>query len=369
MNSLTRTNRRTFLKKGAIGLGSLGLLGASSPLFAKEDEKPLGVALVGLGYYAINKLAVGLQHTKYCKLTGLVTGTPEKAKKYGAQFNIPAQNIYNYDNFDDIKNNEDIDIVYVVLPNSMHAEYVIRAAKASKHVICEKPFDVNAKKCKQAIKAVKKAGKLLQIGYRCQYDPYHREMMRLGQNKVLGDVKMIRTGHSFYGVHNSNWRFTDPVLAGGGPMMDVGVYCIQGARYTLGMDPIAVEARTFKTFPDRMPGMEESILWQMEFPGNVIANCSASYVARENYLHVSAEQGNFGLEPCYGYAGAFGKVRNHELDFPRGNQQAAQMDAFARNILDGTPVMADGEEGLKDMQIVEAAYESAEKKVRVEVKY
>lgn len=369
MNTSTTTDRRTFLKQGAIGLGTIGLMASASPLFAREDEKPLGVALVGLGYYAIHKLAVGLQHTKYCKLTGLVTGTPEKAKKYGAEFKIPAQNIYNYDNFDNIKNNPDIDIVYVVLPNSMHAEYVIRAAKAGKHVICEKPFDVSAKKCAEAVKVCKDEGKLLQIGYRCQYDPYHQELMRLGQKQVMGDIKVIRTGHSFYGVHSKNWRFTDPVLAGGGPLMDVGVYCIQGCRYTMGLNPVAVEARTYKTFQDRMPNMEETIIWQMEFEGGAIANCTSSYVSRENFIHVSAENGNFGLEPCYGYSGAQGSARSYELNYPKRNQQAAQMDAFARNILDKTPVVASGEDGLIDMQIVEAIYKAAETKSRVEVKY
>ncbi|MEM7370259.1 MAG: Gfo/Idh/MocA family oxidoreductase [Bacteroidota bacterium] len=369
MNTSTTTDRRTFLKQGAVGLGTLGLMAATSPLFAREDEQPLGVALVGLGYYAIQKLAVGLQHTKYCQLRGLVTGTPEKAKKYGKEFNIPEKNIYNYDTFDDIKNNPDIDIVYVVLPNALHAEYVIRAAKAGKHVMCEKPFDISVKKCEEAVKACKKAGKLLQIGYRCQYDPYHQELMRLGQKKVMGDVKLIRTGHSFYGVHNDNWRFTDASLSGGGPLMDVGIYCIQGCRYTLGQNPIAVEARTYKTFKDKMPGMEETIMWHMEFEGGAVANCTSSYVSRENFIHVSAENGNFGLEPCYGYDGAQGSARKHQLNFSTRNQQAAQMDAFARNILDDTPVIASGEDGLIDMQIVEAIYESAKAKTRVEIKY
>ena len=358
--------RRDFLKKTALGFGAFvgapafSLLGnLAQPVF--PEEKKLGIALVGLGTYATTKLAPAFEHTKYCRLAGVVTGTPAKEKQWMDKYGIPEANVYNYENFDRIADNADIDIVYVVLPNSMHGDYVIRAARAGKHVICEKPFDVSVKKAAAAVEACEKAGVLLQIGYRCRYDPYHQELMRIGREKPLGDIKLIRSEMSFYGVHGSNWRYTDRDLAGGGALMDVGIYAIQGARYATGMEPISVSANSFRTFPNKMDGMEETIVFTLEFPGDIAATLCSSYAARNDYIEVSAEQGNYGLNPSYGYAPAQGFIRNEKMDFPHYNQQAVQMDAFAKNILEGTPVIADGEMGVQDMRIIEAIYKSAKK--------
>ena len=359
--------RRQFIKKTGWGLG-LSTLAPVAAAFPKSlqsagsNEGKLGVALVGLGYYSAYKLAPALLETQYCYLAGIVTGTPSKKEEWATKYQIPAKNIYDYNNFDRIAENPDIDIVYVVLPNAMHADFVIRAANAGKHVICEKPFDISVKKASAAVDACKKAGKLLQIGYRCQYDPYHKELMRIGKEKVMGDIKVIRAAHSFFGVHGDNWRYTSKALAGGGPLMDVGVYCIQAARYATGEEPVTVSATTYNTYPNRMDGMEETIVFSMEFPGGAVASITSSYAARGNFIHVSAEKGNYGLEPCYGYDGAEGYIGNEKMNFIKSNQQAVQMDAFARNIMDGTPVIASGEDGLQDMRIIEALYKSARKK-------
>lgn len=360
-------DRRQFLKKAGLGIGASALAATAAYPFAglsslvAKDEKNLGVALVGLGGYSKGKLLPAFEHTKYCHLAGIVTGSPDKKKEWMEAHNIPEKNTYNYENFDSIADNPDIDIVYVVLPNSMHGDFVIRAAEAGKHVICEKPFDISVKKSEMAVEACKKAGKLLQIGYRCQYDPYHLELMRIGREKELGDIKLIRTCDSFFGVNSSNWRFTDRKLAGGGALMDIGVYCIQGARYGSGEEPVAVRAVNYNTYPDKMDGMEETIIFTLEFPSGAVATCSASYAARADELHISAEKGNYGLKPGYGYATPQLYKGNETITYPAHNQQATQMDAFARNILDGTPVVASGEEGLQDMRIIEAIYKSAKK--------
>lgn len=238
---------------------------------------------------------------------------------------------------------------------------MIRAAQAGKHVICEKPFDISVKKAAAAVEACAKAGVLLQIGYRCQYDPYHRELMRIGKEKVLGDIKLVRAAHSFYGVHGSNWRFTNKALAGGGALMDVGVYAIQGARYAVGMEPIAVSANTYRTFKDKMDGMEETILFTLRFPGDISAHLFGSYIGRNDFIDISAEKGNYGLLPAFGYDPIKGYVKDEKMNYEYHNQQAVQMDAFARNILDKTSVVANGEEGLQDMRIIEAIYKSAKK--------
>ena len=368
--SFFSTGRRDFLKKSSLGLGAAlmgpSLMAMDEPLHpALPDDEKLGVALVGLGYYATHKLATALAETRYCKLVGLVTGSPEKVPDFKEKYGIKDKDVYNYQNFDKIKDNPDIDIVYVVLPNAMHAEYSVRAAEAGKHVICEKPMEVSVAKAQQMVDACKKAGKLLQIGYRCQYDPYHRELMRISHEKVYGEVKVLQTSFSFYGVNGSNWRFTDKSLSGGGPLMDVGVYCIQAARYTMGQEPIAITARSYKTIMDKMPDMEETIAWEMEFPNGAVAHCLSSYVANDNFVRVTSENGTFGLRPAFSYDPVEGFFRGGDMSFPRQNQQAVQMDAFARNILDGTPVVASGEEGLQDMKMIEAIYKAAKTGKRV----
>lgn len=353
------TNRRDFIKQSSIGLGLSVLPFSSFPDLL--EEKKLGVALVGLGGYSTGQLAPALQKTKYCKLSGIVTGTPSKIPTWQEKYNIPEANIYNYDNFDRIAENDSIDIIYVVLPNAMHADYVIRAAQAGKHVICEKPFDVSVKKSAAAVEAVEKAGKKLQIGYRCQYDPTHDEIRKIGKEKRMGDIKLIRSSFSFYGVKGDNWRYTDKALAGGGPLMDVGIYCIQAVRKAMGEEPIAVRATAYNTYPNLMDGMEETILFSMEFPSGVMASVTSSYAARANFIEISAEKGNYGMQPAFGYAGANGFMGQEKMDFPKVPQQAYQMDAFARNILDDTPVLASGLDGLQDMRIIEAIYKSAKK--------
>ena len=207
---------------------------------ANTKTNKLGIALVGLGKYSSGQLAPALKETEYCYLAGIVTGTPDKAAKWKKQYDIPEKNIYNYSNFDEIKDNPDIDIVYVVLPNSMHREYVIRAAKAGKHVICEKPMALTVEECDEMIAACKNANKMLSIGYRLHFEPHNMEMMRLGQKKIFGTIKKMFAEDGLAEVEG--WRL-NKALAGGGPLMDVGIYCVQGVRYTTGLEPMAVTAK------------------------------------------------------------------------------------------------------------------------------
>ena len=174
----------------------------------KQKEK-LGIALVGLGYYSTNLLAPALKETEHCYLAGIVTGTPSKIDEWQSKYAIPDKNIYNYQNFDSIKDNPEIDIVYVVLPNSMHAEFVIRAAEAGKHVVCEKPMAMNVKECNEMIAACEKSGKKLSIGYRLHFDPYHLEMMRLGTKKIYGNIKKMSAGFGILPDDPEQWRHHD----------------------------------------------------------------------------------------------------------------------------------------------------------------
>src|SRR5688572_18336089 len=206
---------------------------------SKKANK-LGIALVGLGKYSSGQLAPALQETEHCYLAGIVTGTPEKATQWKDQYDLSEKNIYTYANFDEIKDNPDIDIIYVVLPNALHREYVIRAAEAGKHVICEKPMALTVADCDEMIAACKNANKMLSIGYRLHFEPHNMEMMRLGRERKFGSIKKIIAEFGLADV--DGWRL-DKGLAGGGPLMDVGIYCVQGSRYTTGLEPLAVIAK------------------------------------------------------------------------------------------------------------------------------
>jgi predicted dehydrogenase len=360
MASSNKFSRRSFICTGSIGIGALALGPALSALATTtgKAKKKLGIALVGLGSYSNGQLGPALLHTKDCYLAGIVTGTPSKAVDWAKKYNIPQKNIYNYQNFHEIANNPDIDIVYVVLPVFMHKEYTIKAAQAGKHVICEKPMALNARDCEEMIAACKKANRLLSIGYRLHFEPHNMEVMRLGQQHVLGEIKHLDTGNGFtyYGDPNA-WRLKK-AMAGGGGLMDMGIYSIQGARYTLGQEPVAVKATQQKLRPEFFKEVDETVFWELEFPGGLKTTGKSSYNNNWSYLKVEAELGSFELGPAYGYGSIEGSVNGAPMKYPQIIQQAAQMDDFAKCVTLNKPSRVPGEEGLKDMKVVDAIYKS-----------
>src|SRR4030095_5210215 len=331
----------------------------------KKGRDKLGIALTGLGSYSEGQLGPALQETKHCYLAGIVSGSVEKRKKWKKKYNLADKDIYDYESFDSIENSEDIDVIYIVLPNSMHAEYVIRAAKTGKHVICEKPMGLTVEECDQMIRACKDAGVMLSIGYRLHFDPYNLEMMRLAKDNAFGLVKKLSAAH---GLSNANgWRL-DKRLAGGGPLMDVGIYCVNAGRYITGLEPIAVEGfEGPKNNEEKFKTVEESLTWKMEYRNGVIAECSCSYSEYQNHLHVDAERGWFELAPAFSYSGLKGKTSNSKIDCPSINQQAAQMDDFALAILQERPTPVVGEMGRQDVKILQAIYKSTETGQKVKI--
>lgn len=374
---LFRHNRRKFLKDVSIAFGattlgmplvSLASCQSSGSETQQEHQtnqtsgnsKKLGIALVGLGNYATNQLAPALQETENCYLAGIVTGTPSKAEEWKRKYNIPDKNVYNYETYDQIADNSDIDIIYIVLPNGMHAEYTIRGAKAKKHIICEKPMATSVADCKRMIEACNQNNVKLSIGYRLHFEPHNLRVMELGQQQVYGAVQQIEAADSFvFSGSPDKWRL-DKELAGGGPLMDLGIYCVQGAIYTMGETPTAVTAKFGEvTRPEYFDDVEQSISWQMEFPNGAVANCRTSYNKNEGLLHGKAENGWWRLEPAYSYSGIKGETSEGPMNLPQVNQQARQMDDFARCVLEGDETKVPGEMGLRDVRVLEAIYEAA----------
>jgi len=360
--------RRSFLKTSALGTTGL-ILGSSLqsfPSIISNRQKKMGIALVGLGWYSTDILAPALQECETAYLAGIVTGTPEKEKVWAEKYNIPQKNIYNYQNFDEVASNPDIDIIYVVLPNSMHKEFTIRAARAKKHVICEKPMAMNAEECREMIAACKENNVGLSIGYRMHYESNTQHIMQLGQEEKLGKVLHISCGAAYRHTNYDSWKVKKDM--GGGSMMDMGVYPLQAARYSTGMEPLSVTAQSFQIRSDKITEVDEATTFQLEFPGGAIANLSTGFHASFNYLRVSTQQGWFQLEPFSGFGGIKGKSSQGEINSPNINQQARQMDEDAVSFSKGETPRVPGEEGLKDMLVVDAVYEAARTGKKISVR-
>nr|WKN38848.1 Gfo/Idh/MocA family oxidoreductase [Tunicatimonas sp. TK19036] len=352
------TSRRTFLTQTALASGAL--LTPSLTKAAYHQEKKMGIALVGLGNYATHQLAPALQHTQHCYLAGIVTGTPEKEEKWMKEYGIPKKNVYNYETFDRIADNPDIDIIYIVLPNFMHAEYTIRAAQTGKHVICEKPMAMNVPEAKQMIEACQKNNVQLSVGYRLYFEPHHLEMRRLAQEQVYGPLKVVESGLGFTRPGPDSWRL-DKEIGGGGAIMDLGVYAIQGARRTIGTDPINVTAQAFTFDKEHFVDIYETVFWQFEFPNGILARSSTTYSSYVDRLYATGERGWFKLEPAFNATGAQGITIEGPMNIEGPQyQQVAQMDAFVESIRKKEHPLASGEEGLKDMQLIAAILEAAE---------
>nr|WKN39996.1 Gfo/Idh/MocA family oxidoreductase [Tunicatimonas sp. TK19036] len=361
-------NRRSFIRTsgilGAAGIMAPGILSATNyPISRRsvfQDKKKLGIALVGLGRYSSGQLAPALQETQYCYLSGIVTGTPEKEDKWVKKYDIPEKNVYNYDNFDSIADNPDIDIIYVVLPNSMHAEYTIRAAKAGKHVISEKPMATSVEDAQAMIDACKENNVMLSIGYRLHFEPHHLRVMELGQEQVYGPVQKINAIDNMV-VKEWEWRL-DKELAGGGPLMDLGIYTVQGACYTMGQWPVEVVEASYGevTKPDLFKSVEQSLTFTLRFPDGVESTHTTSYADQGNLLEGIAENGWWKLSPSYGYGGIKGETNEGPMKLDNVNQQARQMDYFADCIMNNKEILVPGEMGLRDMKVLMAIYEAAD---------
>ncbi|MGF1559303.1 MAG: Gfo/Idh/MocA family protein [Flavobacteriaceae bacterium] len=359
MQNLTR---RTFNRKLTQGLAGTAIFAGMPLACAMENaqgKKKLGIALVGLGSYSSGQLAPGLINAKYCYLAGIVTGTPAKEKEWMAKYAIPKGNVYNYENFDEIANNDAIDIVYVVLPNSMHAEFCIRAAKAGKHVICEKPMAISVAECDSILKACDTAGVKLSVGYRMQSDPHTNEIKRLVKEKTFGEVHYVSSDAAYISRGNPDqWRL-NYALSGGGALMNMGVYSIQSNIYGTGTNPISVSAQQFSTMPAYFKDTDETITAQMLFPNGVVGHMFTSHNANANRLFINFRKGWAELDPCHSYGPLVGRTSDgKDIKFPHQSQQMLQMDDFAKHIMTGSTNVAPGEMGKRDMIIVEAIYQS-----------
>lgn len=358
---MKKVSRRSFAQTLSKGIGATALLGNLPKVYSKkisQEKRKLGIALVGLGGYSTYQLAPALQDTEHCFLAGIVTGTPAKEAIWARRYGIGKENIYNYSNFDSIKENKNIDVVYVVLPNAMHAEFSIRAALAGKHVICEKPMAINLAECDEIIKACKDNGVKLGMGYRLHSEPYTQEIKRYVREKTFGKVKNMISEAAYYsGGNPGQWRLNKE-LSGGGALMNMGCYAIQGLIYGCGENPISVTAQEFSTRPEYFKDTDETVTAQFEFASGATGEMLTSHNQSANKLRVNCENGWYELDPASTYIPLAGKTSRGKLSFKQESQQKLQMDDFAKHVLYDVPNMAPGDMGKRDMIIVEAIYKS-----------
>lgn len=378
--------RRQLIGTAGIGMLSVGIaevvegfnvtnraaMAQSGPAPSKEQSMPpdkkLGWAVVGLGKFATQQILPSFGECKRSKLVALVSGSPDKAQRIGQQYGVSQKNIYNYQNYDSIRDNPEVDIIYIVLPNGLHAEYTVRGAQAGKHIMCEKPMAITVEECQAMIAACNKAGRKLAIAYRAQYEPYNLAAIAIAQKKELGQLKAIVADHG----RNldpkdpaDQWRMSKK-LAGGGSLYDIGIYSLQATRYITGEEPIEISAMMYSTPNDpRFKEVEENVNFMLRFPSGVLANCTSSYGYSETKrFQVFGADGTLELAPATDYYQHRLYVERQQVREERNiqeqNQFALEMDHLSECVMENKQPKTPGEEGLQDVKLMTAIYKAAQ---------
>ena len=353
-------NRRDLSRIAALTAASQLIPASLRP----QSNKKIGYAVIGLGRIA-GHFMPGVRNTSNSQITALVSGHPDKAHRIAAQYNVPAESIYNYENFDEIAHNPAVDAVYVALPNSMHAEYTIRAAKAGKHVLCEKPMATSVADCEKMIAACKAANVKLMIAYRCHYEPTNLRAIKLLRDGAIGQVQAIQSAFGF-NIARGEWRLSK-TLAGGGPLYDVGIYSLNACRYLTGEEPHHISALASVIDHDgRFNEVEENVAWTMHFPSGIVASCATTYGSQmDGYFHVYGSKGWLAVDKAFFYDGLRlrASFSGKQLDEPNSARDPYQFQAeaehFSHCIRDNLQPQSPGEEGLRDMRYIAEIYRSA----------
>ncbi len=356
-----KLTRRELARLAAVGAGA-----RIAPALAQEGDRPFRYCIVGLGRISMQHFMPGTKVSQYCRVTALVSGPREKAEKMASEYGVPAGSIYSYENYDAIAQNPQIDAVYIALPNGMHAEYTIRAAKAGKHVLCEKPMSNTAAEAQAMVDACRQANRKLMIAYRCQFEPANLHAIELVRSGKLGKIVSIESANGF-NIRAGEWRITRK-LGGGGPLMDMGIYSLNACRYLTGEEPTG-ELKAYSSVTDqdgRFNEVEENLSWTMKFPSGIVAACTTTYGASMPGTYtVYGTKGTLRMDTAFTYQGQHltAKIQGEppiddlsaERDpahFPR------QADHLAQCVAHNTEPKTSGEEGLRDMKLIEAIYKS-----------
>ncbi|HUA16253.1 MAG TPA: Gfo/Idh/MocA family oxidoreductase [Verrucomicrobiae bacterium] len=359
-----KLTRREFSRLLALGAGAELL----PKIPALADDRPIGYCIVGLGRISMQHFMPAVRMSKKSRVTALVSGHRDKAEHMAAEYGVPGDSIYSYEDYDDIAKNPNIDAVYIALPNSMHAEYTIRAAKAGKHVLCEKPMATSVEDSRSMIQACQSANRKLMIAYRCQYEPVHLRAVEMIREGKIGSIESIESAFGF-AIAPNEWRL-DKKLSGGGPLVDVGIYCLNASRYLIGEEPVEVKGISSVVDHDgRFAQVEETLSWTARFPNGALANCNCTYgSAMRGYFRVRGSRGTITVDPAFNYdklhlSAEFdgGGTTEFAPDEPDPVQFLREADHMADCILQNSEPKTPGQEGLRDMEWIAQIYRSCEK--------
>ena len=327
---------------------------------AERPSKRVRYAVVGLGHIAQVAILPAFANASNSELGALITGDAEKAKKLSKKYNVPA---FHYDDLEKVVTEQKIDAVFIALPNNLHRLFTERAAHAGAHVLCEKPMATSEKDCKAMISACKRARVRLMIAYRLHFAPAHLQAIALARSGRLGELRFFS---SIFGmqVEADNIR-TDPEF-GGGPLRDLGVYCINAARYLFGAEPLEVRATiTSKREDKRFARVEEMASAILQFPGDRVAQFTSSFGSSNvASIQLVGTKGMLRIEPAYTYSGQLKwhltvGEKQSKRTFAKGDQFAPQLIHFSDCVLNGKQPEPDGYDGLADVRVVEAIFKSA----------
>ncbi|RYD18537.1 MAG: Gfo/Idh/MocA family oxidoreductase [Verrucomicrobiaceae bacterium] len=334
----------------------------------EAPAKQLGWAIVGLGELALGEIMPAFADCKLSKPVALVSGHPDKAAKVAKAHGIDPGAIYNYNNFDTIASDDRIDVVYIVLPNSMHAEFTIRALKAGKHVLCEKPMAVTVAEGESMQDAAAGEKLKLSIAYRLHHEPLNRQVMQWCKEKKFGKIRSINSSNC-QNVKAPNIRLSAKL--GGGPVGDVGIYSINAARYITGEEPVEVMATAFQPDDDpRFREVPETVAFMLRYPSGIIANCDCSFGTTESRRYrVLCERGYLEMDPAFSYRGLRLRTREElgkkessgleEVNLRQVDHFAAEMDAFSKAVMEDGEILTPASMGIADLKIIAAINESA----------
>jgi predicted dehydrogenase len=336
-------------------------------LNAQEEPKKdhIGYCIVGLGRISMGHFMPGCLDSKKSRVVALVSGHRDKAEKEATKYKVPITSLYSYDDFDKIAANKDIDAVYIALPNSMHAEYSIRAAKAGKHVLCEKPMATSVADAQAMVNACRAAKTKLMIAYRCQYEAVNLEAIQIIKQGRLGTVQAIESANGFV-ERAGEWRLNKK-LAGGGPLMDMGIYSLNACRYLTDEEPRYIEGFCSVIDHDgRFDQVEENVSFMIRFPSGIVASCNTTYGAQmDGYVRVHGSKGTMHLQPAFSYEGIKLTTRiQGEPDTEKASnlndpgQFTTMADNFSDCIINDVEPRTNGEEGLRDMKYIAEIYKS-----------
>lgn len=348
--------------------GAAALASRAAAQDVRGGQRKAGWAVLGLGRHAQLSLS-RMTPTRHTRLTALISGSPDKLSSLGERYGVPAASRYGYDDWDRIRNDPTIDVVYVVTPVGSHAEFAIEALRAGKHVLVEKTMAESSARCRQMISEARRAGLKLGVAYRAWHDPVNRFAMEARAKAGLGDLRTVAAHKGFVmSLPPTDWRF-DRRLGGGGALVDIGIYSLQATRYVTGEEPLDVQATTWSEPSDpRYRAVEQTIAWTARFPSGVLASCTASWdYSGQNTVRAAFRDGFIEMDPATLGAnnrlyigrrrdGAFG-IEERIVASP--DQIAAQFDHFSQAVINDTAPMTDGTEGLKDVLAIEAIYGAA----------